>query len=69
MMHFWEHNCKGQIHTTRDKDGIHVAQDKGTCDDLVARICTDMMQIQTVPRLTESVAYFKSKVNEISIPE
>ena len=68
MMHYWEDNCKGPIHTPRDKDGIHVAQDKQTCDDLVARISTDMMQIQTVPRLTESVAYFKSKVNEISTP-
>ena len=68
-MHYWEDKCKGPIHTARDKDGIDVAQDKGTCNDLVARICTDMMQIQTVPRLTESVAYFKSKVNEISIAE
>ena len=68
-MQYWEDECKGQIHTDRDQDGTHVAQDKGTCNDLVAFICTDMMQIQTVPRLTESVAYFKSKVNEISIPE
>ena len=68
MMHYWEENCKGPVHTPRDKDEIHVAQDKQTCDDLVARISTDMMQIQTVPRLTESVAYFKSKVNEISTP-
>ena len=67
-MHYWEENCKGPVHTARDKDGIHVAQDKQTCDDLVARISTDMMQIQTIPRLQESIAYFKSKVNEISTP-
>ena len=68
-MQYWEGACKGPIHTDTDQDGTDVAQDKGTCNDLVAFICTDMMQIQTVPRLTESSAYFKSKVNEIIIPQ
>ena len=38
------------------------------CDDSVAHICTDMMQIQTIPILKEQAAYFKTKVNEIIIP-
>ena len=67
-MHYWEEYCQAPVHTARNKDEIDVAEDKQTCEDFVARISTDMMQIQTVPRLTESIAYFKSKVNEISTP-
>ena len=59
-MEYWEKACIDPIHTDTDQDG---------CNDSVAFICTDMMQIQTVPRLTESSAYFKSKVNEIIIPQ
>ena len=33
------------------------------CDDSVAYICTDMMQIQPMPILQEQAAYFKTKVN------
>ena len=68
MMHYWEEYCQALVHTARNKDVIDVAEDKQTCEDFVARISTDMMQIQTIPRLQESIAYFKSKVNEISTP-
>ena len=60
LMHYSEKACRAPIHTDEDQDG---------CNDSVAYICTDMMQIQTVPRLTESSAYFKTKVNEIIIPQ
>ena len=33
------------------------------CDDSVAYICTDMMQIQPMPILQVQAAYFKTKVN------
>ena len=33
------------------------------CDDSVAYICTDMMQIQPMPILQVQAAYFKQKVN------
>ena len=33
------------------------------CDDSVAYICTDMMQIKTMPVLQVQTAYFKQKVN------
>ena len=59
-MQYWEKACRDPIHTDEDQDG---------CNDSIAYICTDMMQIQTVPRLTESAAYFKTKVNEIIIPQ
>ena len=68
MMHYWEEYCQAPVHTARNKDEIDVAEDKQTCEDFVARISTDMMQIQTIPRLQESIAYFKPKVNEISTP-
>ena len=38
------------------------------CNDSVAYICTDMMQIQPMPILQEQAAYFKTKVNEKIIP-
>ena len=53
-MEYWEKACIDPIHTDTDQDG---------CNDSVAYICTDMMQIQTVPRLTEQAAFFKTKVN------
>ena len=38
------------------------------CNDSVAYICTDMMQIKPMPILQEQAAYFKTKVNEKIIP-
>lgn len=37
------------------------------CDDLIAHIATDMQQIQNVPKLQVGCAYYKSKVNLITI--
>ena len=59
LMHYAENACRGPSHTDEDQDG---------CNDSVAYICTDMMQIQTIPILKEQAAYFKTKVNEIIIP-
>ena len=64
MMSYDETQCVGQ--TAREQDGIPVNEDIPDCEDKVARIATDMMQVQCVPRLQESIAYYKSKVNEIS---
>ena len=66
MMSYDETQCVGQ--TAREQYGIPVNEDIPPCDDKVARISTDMMQVQCVPRLQESIAYYKSKVNEISTP-
>ena len=66
MMHYWEEYCHAPVHTCRNKNEKEVAQNKEPCEDLVARISTDMMQIQTVPRLQENVAYYKSKVNKVN---
>ena len=42
---------------------------KNFCPDQVAHIATDMMQIQSIPKLQVGTAYYRSKVNkEISIP-
>ena len=42
---------------------------KKFCPDQVAHIATDMMQIQSIPKLQVGTAYYRSKVNkEISIP-
>ena len=44
-------------------------QDKIICDDTVAHIATDMMQIQNIPKLQVDVALYKSKLsNELIIP-
>ena len=66
MMRYWEEYCHLPVHTCRNKNEKEVAQIKEPCEDLVARISTDMMQIQTVPRLQENVAYYKSKVNKVN---
>ena len=56
-------HCIG--HAARDeKENEHIPP----CDNKVAHICTDMMQVHSVPKLQISVAYYKSKVNEISTP-
>ena len=54
LMHYAENACRGPSHTDEDQDG---------CNDSVAYICTDMMQIQPMPILQEQAAYFKTKVN------
>ena len=66
MMHYWEKHCLAKVQTSRKKADIDVNEDIPTCDDMVARISTDMLQVQSVPRLQESISYYKSKVNEIS---
>ena len=39
------------------------------CNDSIAHIATDMMQIQNLPKLPVNIAYYKSKVNnQIIIP-
>ena len=66
MMRYWEEYCHLPVHTCRKKNEEEVVQNKEPCEDSVARISTDMMQIQTVPRLQENVAYYKSKVNKVN---
>jgi len=41
----------------------HAKENCVGCDDSVAYICTDMMQIQPMPILQVQAAYFKQKVN------
>ena len=41
----------------------HAKENCVGCDDSVAYICTDMMQIKTMPILQVQAAYFKQKVN------
>ena len=64
MMSSDETLCVGQ--TAREEAGKPANEDMPDCEDKIARIATDMMQVQCVPRLQEGIAYYKSKVNEIS---
>ena len=41
----------------------HAKENCVGCDDSVAYICTDMMQIKPMPILQVQAAYFKQKVN------
>ena len=54
---------------SHSKQSTTLTEDPVICDDSVAHIATDMMQIQNLPKLPINFAYYKSKVtSQIIIP-